>query len=425
MFGFGRRGLVRWRMPEDRLTELKRMRAIATLLLISMTVVFIMTTVMKSDQVWILYLRAFAEAAMVGACADWFAVVALFRRPFGLPIPHTAIIPANQQRIGESLGRFITNNFLTRKAISRKLVEIDIAGSIARWLGDPVNAKKLAAYGGHFLPKIIKKVPRHRLGEFVGSISRRSVDSIPAALLASRVLEALWAQGQTQALLDTAIELGRNWLASHEDFIQRKVTEKSSRWVPKWLDAILAKRIITGLLATIEEMRNPNHPWRIELRKAIEKVIVDLATNPDMKARGEALKAQWFANPTFLAQIEFLWTRIEESLYSDLPGQADTISAAIEAALLGLANWLDEEPALPAMANHRIRLMLLRLFLHRRVEIGSYIARVVETWDASTLVSKLELQVGKDLQYVRINGTLVGGLVGLSIFVATRWFESL
>ncbi len=421
----GRRGLSRWRKPEDRLAELKRMRAIATLLLVTMTVIFILTTIMKSDQVWIPYVRAFAEAAMVGACADWFAVVALFRRPFGLPIPHTAIVPANQQRIGESLGRFITNNFLTRKAISRQLVEIDIAGSVARWLGDPVNARKLAAYGGRFLPEILKKVPRHRLGEFVGSLSRRGVDAIPAALLASRVLETLWAQGQTQALLDSAIEHGRTWLASHEDYIQQKVMEKSSRWVPKWLDAMLAKRIMTGLLATIEEMRNPNHPWRIELRKAIEKVIVNLATDPDMIARGEALKAQWFAHPTFLAQIEFLWTRIEESLYSDHPGQAETIAAAIETALLGLAKWLDEEQSLLEMANRRIRLMLLRLFLHRRVEIGSYIARVVETWDASTLVSKLELQVGKDLQYVRINGTLVGGLVGLSIFAATRWFESL
>jgi uncharacterized membrane-anchored protein YjiN (DUF445 family) len=424
MFGFGRRDLARWPKPEDRVAELSRMRTIATLLLVSMTIVFIATTVTKSDQVWVPYLRAFAEAAMVGACADWFAVVALFRRPLGLPIPHTAIVPANQQRIGESLGHFITNNFLTQNAISRQLVEIDIAGSIARWLSDPVNARKLAAYGGRFLPEILRKVPRHRLGQFVGSISRRGADSIPAALLASRVLEALWAQGQTQALLDSAIDHGRNWLANHQDFIQQKVMEKSSRWVPKWLDAILAKRIITGLLATIEEMRHPNHPWRIELREAVEKVIVELATDPDMRARGETLKAQWFANPTFLAQIEFLWTRIEESLYSDLPGQVGTIAAAIEAALLGVAKWMDDEPTLPAMTNRRIRLMLLRLLLRRRVEIGSYIARVVETWDASTLVRKLELQVGKDLQYVRINGTLVGGLVGLSIFAATRWLES-
>jgi len=127
-------------------------------------------------------------------------------------------------------------------------------------------------------------------------------------------------------------------------------------------------------------------------------VIVDPATDPDMRARGEALKAQWFANPTFLAQVKFLWTRIEEGLYSDLPGQVDTIAIAIETAFLGLTKWLGEEPTLLAMADRRIRLLLLRLFLHRRVEIGSYIAQIVETWDASTLVNKLELQVGKDLQ---------------------------
>jgi len=299
-----------------------------------MTVVFILTTIMKSDQVWIPYVRAFAEAAMVGACADWFAVVALFRRPFGLPIPHTAIVPANQQRIGESLGRFITNNFLTRKAISRQLVEIDIAGSVARWLGDPVNARKLAAYGGRFLPEILKKVPRHRLGEFVGSLSRRGVDAIPAALLASRVLETLWAQGQTQALLDSAIEHGRTWLASHEDFIQQKVMEKSSRWVPKWLDAMLAKRIMTGLLATIEEMRNPNHPWRIELKKAIEKVIVDLATDPDMIARGEALKAQWFASEVVSSICALIWAiRAWMSFFSPAPSMIVVASLSMRTRL--------------------------------------------------------------------------------------------
>ncbi len=141
MLQFGWRGLSKWRETEDRLAELKRMRAIATLLLISMTIVFVLTTVMKNNQPWIPYLRAFSEAAMVGACADWFAVVALFRRPLGLAIPHTGIIPANQQRIGEALGRFITNNFLTRETINRKLVEVDIVGSIAGWLADPGNAR--------------------------------------------------------------------------------------------------------------------------------------------------------------------------------------------------------------------------------------------------------------------------------------------
>ena len=424
MLGFGWRGPSKWREAEDRLAELKRMRAIATLLLVSMTVVFVATTVTKNNQPWIPYLRAFSEAAMVGACADWFAVVALFRHPFGLPIPHTGIIPANQQRIGELLGRFITNNFLTRETINRKLVEVDIVGSTASWLGDPGNARKLGAYAGRFLPGILAAVPRHRFGEFVAVLSLRGIKSIPAALLASRVLEILWAHGQTQALLDSAIEHVRDWLVSRKGFIKKKVAQKSSRWVPKWFDAMLADRIMTGLLATIEETRDPRHPWRVELRRAVEKLIEDLATDPDMKRRGEILKAEMLKNPTFIAQMEFLWMRIEDGLYSDLPGQTETIATAVEAALLGLAKWLDEEPDILARANRYVRLMVLRTLLPRRVEIGDYISRTVENWDSSTLVNKLELQVGSDLQYIRINGTLVGEFVGLCIFAATKWLET-
>jgi uncharacterized membrane-anchored protein YjiN (DUF445 family) len=414
-----------WRKPDDRLAELKRMRAFATLLLLSMTIVFIATAVSKSNQAWVPYVRAFAEAAMVGACADWFAIVALFRRPFGLPIPHTGIIPANQQRIGEALGSFIANNFLTRDATSRKLIEMDIAGSVARWLNEPTNSKRIARFGGQLLPDILAHVPRHRVGAFVASLSRRGLESIPAALLASQILETLWAQGQTQALLDRAIEYGRDWLASHKEIIQRSVTQKSSRWIPKFVDALLAERIIAGLVAAIEEMRSPDHPWRVELRQAVEKLIVDLASEPAMTARSEALKAEFLANPSVITQIELLSARIEEGLYGDLAGHADTITTIIETALRGFGKWLDEDRAFQVSANRRIRLTALRLVFSRRIEIGAYIARIVQNWDAATLVDKLELQVGKDLQYIRINGTLVGGFVGLVIFAMTKWLQSL
>jgi uncharacterized membrane-anchored protein YjiN (DUF445 family) len=418
-----RSGVSKWRKLDDRRAELKRMRAIATLLLVAMTIVFVATTITKQDQPWIPYLRAFSEAAMVGACADWFAIVALFRRPFGLPIPHTGIIPANQKLIGEALGRFITNNFLTRETTSRKLIEMDVAGSIARWLNEPVNAGRLAHYGSRLLPEILTHVPRQRLSAFVASLSRRAAQSIPAALLASRILEILWAQGQTQALLDRALEHGRDWLAGHKDLIQKSVVQRSARWVPKFVDALLAERIMTGLLATIEDMRNPNHVWRVELKQAVEKLIADLATNPTMRARGEALKAELLASPTFLAQMELLWLRIEEGLYSDVPGYAEVLSGLMEAALRGLAKGLHDDPELAASANRRIRVVVLRSIFSRRIAISTYIARVVQGWDASTLVGKLELQVGKDLQYIRINGTLVGGLVGLIIFAITKWLQ--
>jgi uncharacterized membrane-anchored protein YjiN (DUF445 family) len=410
--------------PDTRLTDLRRMRAIATLLLVLMTTVFLITFTAKANPPWVFYVRAFAEAAMVGACADWFAIVALFRRPFGLPIPHTGIIPANHHRLGEALGRFISNNFLTRDAASRKLLETDIAGSIAHWLSDPANTRRLAQWGAGLLPGVVNNLPPHRVSEIITSLSRRGIESVPAAPMASRVLETLWMQGKTQSLLDSAIEKARDWLLNHKEYIQQSIAKKSSRWMPKFVDGLLAERIMTGLLATIEEMRNPSHPWRIELRNAVEKLIFDLAHDPAMAAQGEALKAELLANPTFTAQIELLASRIEEGLYADLDRHAETLSTLLESALRGLADWLHDDPKLPASINRRIRILAVRLLTKRRVEIGTYVARVVQNWDTATLVKKLELQVGKDLQYIRINGTLVGGLVGLLIFTVTQFLQN-
>jgi len=409
--------------PDARLEDLRRMREIATLLLILMTFVFLITFFVRTDLSWVPYVRAFAEAAMVGACADWFAIVALFRRPFGLPIPHTGIIPANHHRLGEALGRFITNNFLTRDATSRKLIEADIAGSLARWMNDPVNTRRLAEYGGRLLPEILTNLPPSRVSEMITSLSRRGIESVPASLMASRVLETLWMEGRTQSLIDNAVEQARDWLLSHKDYIQT-VVKKSSRWLPKFVDGLLAERIMAGLLTTIDEMRNPSHSWRIELKNAVEKFIVDLAHDPAMIARGEALKAELLANPAFTAQIEFLSTRIAEGLYGDLAGHVDTLTALLESALRGLATWLNDDPSLPSQINRRIRIISVRLLTKRRVEIGTYISHVVQSWDTTTLVNKLELQVGKDLQYIRINGTLVGGLVGLVIFAVTRLLQN-
>jgi uncharacterized membrane-anchored protein YjiN (DUF445 family) len=410
--------------PDTRLEDLRRMRGFATLLLVLMTFVFLITLLVRPDLPWVPYVRAFAEAAMVGACADWFAIVALFRRPFGLPIPHTGIIPANHHRLGEALGRFITNNFLTRDATTRKLIETDIAGSIGRWMNDPANTRRLAEYGGRLLPEILTNLPPHRVSEMITSLSRRGIESVPASLMASRVLETLWMEGRTQSLIDSAVEKARDWLLNHKDYIQQTVVKKSSRWLPKFIDGLLAERILTGLLTTIEEMRNPSHPWRIEFRNTVEKLIVDLASDPVMIARGEALKAELLDNPAYTAQIAFLSTRIEDGLYADLAGHTDTLTALLDSALRGLATWLNDDPTLPAHINRRIRILTVRLLTKRRVEIGTYISHVVRSWDTTTLVNKLELQVGKDLQYIRINGTLVGGLVGLVIFTVTRLLQN-
>jgi uncharacterized membrane-anchored protein YjiN (DUF445 family) len=410
---------------DARIRELKRMRAIATLLLALMTLVFILTTITRVNWPWLPYVRAFAEAGMVGACADWFAVVALFRRPLGLPIPHTGIVPNNKDRIGAALGQFMTNNFLTLKVIGRKIGHIDTLGYVARWMADPQNSKQLAHYASRFLPQILRSLSAPQVSDFLGEVARRGIESIPAAPLASRVLAVIWAQGQAQAMLDRAIEIAGEALANHRNFIRQRVAENSSSWIPKWVDNFIADKVMNGLLGTIGEMRNPDHPWRREVREGVDKLILDLANDPHMYAGGEAMKAELLASPVFLEQAKALWEQIESGLHADLTARNTAIEAAFEAAIRGLGAWLKDDPALRARLNRWIRAVALRTLMPRRAEIGAYIAQVVQNWDNVTLVNKLELQVGKDLQYVRINGTVVGGLVGLLIFVVSKWMTGL
>ena len=409
-------------VPDTRLRDLRRMRFLATALLVLMFGIFIATSFARMPWPWLPYLQAFAEAGMIGACADWFAVVALFRHPLGLPIPHTAIVPHNKGRIGGALGRFVSNNFLSPLVLEAKLREIDTAGWIARWLSDRENARRVARRTAMALPQIMRALPRDQLGAFLTRGIRHGIEAVPAAPLASELLSLFWAQGETQALVEQAISIAAAALVDNRDVIKASVTKKSSRFIPKWVDGIVADKIMSGVSQLLDEMRNPDHPWRMELGAAIERLIKDLAENPDMIARGEELKAEMLRNPAVSEQVGKLWTRIETRIGSDIESYVGPLSDAFESALVALGGWMMRDRRAGIAVNQWIGIALLRGIAPRRAEIGNFIAQVVEKWDSETLVNRLELQVGRDLQYIRINGTLVGGLVGLIIFSAKQWF---
>jgi uncharacterized membrane-anchored protein YjiN (DUF445 family) len=406
---------------DPRIAGLRRMRLVATLLLVLMTMVFVATSVTKVDWLWIPYLRAFSEAAMVGACADWFAIVALFRRPFGLPIPHTGIVPNNKDRIGAALGRFITNNFLTAAAMHERLARVDALGSLGRWISEPANAKRLGDYFAALVPRLASSLPAQQIGESVGKLTRQALETIPAAPLASKMLSIIWAQGEAQELLAHAIEYSGTWLGDNKAYLTDKISQQSSRWIPKWIDKMIAEKVLNGMLGTLGEMRNPGHPWRVDLRKTVEKLISDLASDPQMHARAESIKAELLASPLVIEQAKTLWAEIERGLNSGIPAHSASIAQTCEHALTGMGAWLLEDEARRTRLNRRTLAVTQQFLLLYRFEIGAYIERVVHDWDTATLVDRLELQVGKDLQYIRINGTLVGGLVGLLIFIASKW----
>ena len=200
------------------------------------------------------------------------------------------------------------------------------------------------------------------------------------------------------------------------------MAQKSWRWIPKWVDDMIAAKVINGLTETLREMRDPDHPWREQANALVEKLIDDLAHDPEMRAQGEALKHEILANPVFAEQARALWEELEKALRDDLPRHREAIVQWLVASASALGRWLEEDAPRRARINRRLRLLALRTVLPRRAEIGGYVAAVVDNWDTTTLVNRLELQVGKDLQYIRINGTLVGGLVGLLIFTLSREF---
>jgi uncharacterized membrane-anchored protein YjiN (DUF445 family) len=397
------------------------MRVIATLLLVAMTVVFAATSVAQERWEWLAYLRAFAEAGMVGACADWFAVVALFRRPLGLPIPHTGIVPRNKARIAGALGRFITNNFLTPKVLSEKLVQVDAAQWVADWLGSPDNAKRVARNAAVVVPEVVRALPRELMSDALGRSIVAGIRAVPAAPVAGNLLAIVWAQGQTQKVLERAIAYAETALVANKDFIRAKVEASSSRWIPRWLDGIVADKIVTTTAATLAEMRDPAHPWRLELKAGVEALIERLSSDPVLRADVEAAKNAFLDDPLFIAHVTAMWAEIDARLPTDVAAHAETIAAGVEYSLLSAGRWLREDEALKVKINRWIRYLVTRTISPRRAEIGAFVTNVVEAWDSTTLVNRLELQVGKDLQYIRINGTLVGGLVGLLIFTASRW----
>jgi uncharacterized membrane-anchored protein YjiN (DUF445 family) len=405
----------------ERRAELFRMRAIATSLLVLMTCLFLFTRRAPADWTFAPYLRAFAEAAMVGACADWFAVVAIFRRPLGLPIPHTAVVPENRKRLGAALGRFITNNFLSPRVALARLNGVDVVGLASRWLRDERNTSALAAGAGRLLPLALASLPRETLALWAATIARRGLEAVPLAPLASRALAVMWAQGAAQVVLNQAVDFLEAALGRNKDTIVRKVRQKSSKWIPRFVDDLLAAKLISGLAETLKEMRAPDHPWRAEAQARIGKLIDDLAHDPELRERGEALKREVIDSPVFAQQIEAMWRELEGALHHDFAERAEALASAAIHAAATLARRLDEDPVRRARINRTLRRWALRLVLPRRTEIGAYIAEVVDRWDAATLVERLELQVGKDLQYIRINGTLVGGLVGLAIYVLSEW----
>lgn len=401
-----------------------RTRTLATGLLVAMVFVFAAARTFEAQYPALSWVRAFAEAAMVGALADWFAVVALFRHPLGIPIPHTAVIPARKNQIAHSLASFVQGNFLTAEKISEKLRKAEIARRLADWLSDEPNAALLARKLTSGIPRILDALDEDGMRKFLREQAVVQIRRVPLAPVAGRLLGVLSENGRDQELLDQALRIARQAVGENEPLIKNKVAEELSA-IPDWpviaeakvlISRSLAEKIVEKVQGTLDDiLRDPKHVVRAQFDERLEKFIADLKKSPEMAERAEQLKENFLGNATLIASLDALWTALKSEVLADLSKEDSRIHQQLAATIRQVGLALGNDDAFRAKLERWIDQMVQKALMSHGHQIGDMIRETVEGWDAKEVAEKLESQVGGDLQFIRINGTLVGGLVGLLI----------
>ena len=406
---------------EERQRQLDRMKRRATGLLVVMAAVFVAAHLLEPAQPWLGYVRATAEAAMVGGIADWFAITALFRRPLNLPIPHTAIIPTRKDRIGRTLGNFVQHNFLTGPVLGAKLRGIGPSRRAAEWLRRPENSRAIARHVASALrsaTEVVKDEDVHAL------LERSVIEPLrqrPIAPLLARGLTMLVANDRHQQLLDRVISGLARLIEDNEELIRARIHEESPWWVPGFVDERVHQRVVAGIERTLLEVSaDPSHPLRRQFDDLLTDWIIQLQESPAAMARADAVKQQLFDHPTSRRLSASLWDEVKRVLDRRAEPEPGDPPGALERGLITLAEGALEDEALLAKLDGWIVAAVLGVVEQHRHEVGSLIAATVSSWDPGETSRRLELVVGRDLQFVRINGTLVGGLVGLLLYTATQ-----
>ena len=396
------------------------MKIAATGLLVLMAAVFVAARAFEPSYPWLAYVKAFAEAAMVGGLADWFAVTALFRHPLGLPIPHTAIIPRNKDRIGEALANFLKENFLIPSVVARRMQNIDVAGATGRFLQTPASeGNRIRAGASRLIADIFESLDDERLGGIVkGAISARLRKAEVSPLLGHALASAI-NEDRHVPMLEAAIRWSARALDANEPLI-RVMVHKKANWMLKiaGLDAKLADAIIDGLRKlTVEMSTDPAHPVRAKIEQALAQLAKDLQTKPETRERVEAIKDQLLDNRSVSLWLDTLWQKGREAIIRAARNPDAVLAGKVGEVLKSMGGTLEKEPRIRAAINQFARRAVVGMAASYGGAIVTLVSDTIRGWDARTVTARLESAVGRDLQYIRINGTIVGGLVGLILHV--------
>ncbi len=409
----------------ERLAALRRMKRVATSLLVAAAVVFAVSFALQDTVPWLAYVRAAAEGAMVGALADWFAVTALFRYPLGLRIPHTAIIPTRKDEIGATLGAFVEDEFLSDEVVVGKLRSIGISRRLGGWLARPENADRLTAEASVAARGVMTLLGDDDVEDVIEKLARRHLFEPEWGPAIGRIGERLVEADQQRAAVDAVVEKAEEWLEAHPEAIGGMVATRMPRWMPDFVERFVDERARKEVLEFVRAVRlDPAHPFRLAVDRYLTDLAQDLQHDPVMIGRLEQLKADLVDSPRVREFAGEVWASVKDTLDTALADPDSELRQGFRAAVVEVGTRLSTDDELAAKVDEWVTDAAAYVVRNYRHEIAGVITETVERWDPKETTEKLELQVGRDLQFIRINGTVVGALAGLAIYTLATGIQS-
>jgi uncharacterized membrane-anchored protein YjiN (DUF445 family) len=393
------------------------MKRLATGLFVAAAAVFLVCVLFGSGIVWVGYVRATAEASMVGALADWFAVTALFRHPLRLPIPHTAIIPRKKDQIGESLGAFVQENFLTRAVVEHALDSMDVPGRIGAFLAEPGRAERLAADAGVALGALGELLRDDEIQPAVAALVDRRLQSIPAAPILARTLELVVDGDRHQEVLSVGLRGLARFLDENRLVFRAQLGDASPSWVPDWVDDRVFDRVFAGLQNFLDEVGDdPRHELRRSYDARLRAYIHALRTDPGTAARVEEFKKELLEHPAVRTWSGSLWTQLKNGILAAAADPDSELRTRVAGLIRQGGVLLQTDPTTRELVQRQGRRLAGYLVERFSGDVAALVGNTVARWDTDETSRRIELQVGRDLQWIRVNGTVVGGLAGLVIY---------
>ncbi len=402
---------------QDRLRGLRAMKAIALGALVFLAIVFVIAFALQSRYPWLAYVRAAAEGGMVGALADWFAVTALFRRPLGLPIPHTAIIPTRKDEIGRTLGEFVETNFLSGDIIRTKLSATPIAARLGEWLRDPRHAQRVASEGAAMAAGILDALSDEDVQDVITDLAREHLIVPEWGPPLGGWLERLVASGAHHEAVDLAADSIGSWLDANRDAFSGLLSRRLPSWVPSMVNALIDEAAYHEAVKFVAAVReDPQHPARLAIDGYLARLADNLQNDPATIGRFEDAKSTVFDSPRVRELAAEAWSTAKNGLASALRDPDSGLRRRATTALAEIGDRLVTDSALQSRVDGWVTDAAVFLVDRYRHDIASIITDTVARWDPEETTEKIELMVGRDLQYIRLNGTVVGSLAGLVIF---------